>query len=828
MGIGSECMLDKIFIEIVNMSYIGSIVIVAILVLRVFLKKAPKKFSYMLWAIPLFRLLIPFSFESVFSLIPVNSKPIPVDIGYLVSPQINTNVTSVDYSMNNLLPEPEVVSSVNPVQIAISIGAMIWLVIMMGLIIYGISSYFKMKKQLVNAVFVEDNVYSSSNINTPFVIGITKPKIYLPESVLESEKEYILLHEESHIKRLDHIFRLIGYFVLCIHWFNPLVWMAYYVYGKDMEMSCDELVISKLGEKVKKEYSQSLLNFTTKTGKLSMSPLAFGEGDTKGRIKNVLNFHKPKIYIVIVATVALIILSIGLLANPVGKSTIPSFINNTYNVDEILFSSPMYSFDYTVESAPSFTISPDYVLFTKEGEYDWERVGGLFETEIKKEELLTWIHFEEFLDEKAVNFIDEAKAIYRAETNNENNLFYLVLETEDHQVLILYGYGTEADASIRWIFEVERMVPIDISLSVSEIWNYRTEFIGNNSAVGNIASQLQYSEFMEYNGISLQTEKQPYGLTIMLQLKDDVEVAIADENSEILKRINACIMFSLVQNLDEVAFSVESNTIKSNPYIYTRTWAENFIGIDLWEASESEDAFDELLVKIKDMVSSYSNVPIDTHITSNENSLEQAISEAILDYNTQHGIIGGTPFESHVIFEVEEDETNDETLVYALVLNLALSANESGIQTHSGWHVPCRIRFKNGLNNTYEFIEYWVPRDGSYYATDIRDAFPDEVEDEAIDTQKYITMQVQSIYSRAINTFNIDTDKVINGLLEVIMSSPMQSSNPGDYIEAHRIEYRELIYYGDYMAAFIERELEEGNTGLRSKILEIIYEDMNK
>lgn len=820
-------MLDKIFIHLLNMSYIGGIVIGAVLIIRLFIKKVPKKYSYMLWMVPLVRLMIPISIESVLSLIPINPEPIPVNIGYAATPRVNTGVTNVDYSINNILPAPEIAASFNPLQIIISIGAIIWFIVMVGMIFYGVKSYYKLKKQLSDSTLIEGNIYYSNSIETPFVMGFVKPKIYLPNSVIESEKVYILLHEQTHIKRFDHVFRFISYITLCVHWFNPLVWISFYVSGKDMEMSCDESVLSELGGKVKKEYSQSLLNFTTRKTKLSMSPLAFGEGDTKGRIKNVLNFKKPKTYFIILVVILLVIVSIGLLANPKKISNEMTINGQSYSVLNILYDSPVYSFSFSVDTAPKYSISSDYMLYVREGEHDWTQVGGLYEIDTKVDELMTWIHFTENLDDRAVELINNTTKLYQADTNNDNEVFYLIAETKEHKILIFYGYGDKEGASIRRIFEVERIEAVELSISSTEIWNYRSEFVGNSSAVGNISSQLQYPVYLEYNGIALQTENQPYRLTIMLREQDGIEESIAEENTEMIFEINACIVFSLVQNLNEVMFAIEGDSIKSKPYIYTRAWAENLIGIDLWKASENENVFNELLVKIKNVVISDSKVPIETYITSNDNSLDQAVSEAILDYHTQYGVGGGTAFESHVIFEVEEDETNNETIVYALVLYQALSANEAGIDHHSGSHVPCIIKFKNGLNNTYEFLEYWEPRDGSDYAIDIKDNFPDEIEDEAMDTQKYITAQIQSIYAQAIQAFNVDTEEVINSLLEVIMSSPMESSNPHDYIEAHRIEYRELTYYGEYIITFIDNEQKEGNKGLRSKILELLYEEMN-
>jgi beta-lactamase regulating signal transducer with metallopeptidase domain len=308
-------MLERIFLQVINMSYIASIVIVFILVARLLLAKAPKKYSYILWAVALVRLIVPISFESVLSLIPVNTTPVSNDVLYDISPNINTGMANIDQSISGSLPSADVVASVNPMQVWIFIGSLIWILGIAILLIYGMVSLIRMKGKLKNANYKKDNIYQSDNVTTPFVLGLIQPKIYLPDFLSESEKEYILLHEQTHIKRFDHIIRFISYLVLCIHWYNPLVWIAFWLSGKDMEMSCDESVINQLGHSVKKDYSQSLLNLTTGRMNIGLTPLAFGEGDAKGRIKNILNFKQPKFYIIIIALAILIFTSIGLLSN---------------------------------------------------------------------------------------------------------------------------------------------------------------------------------------------------------------------------------------------------------------------------------------------------------------------------------------------------------------------------------------------------------------------------------------------------------------------------------------------------------------------------------
>lgn len=347
-------MLEKLFLQIVNMSYIGSIVIMFILAARMLLNKAPKKYSYILWAVALFRLIVPVSFESILSWIPVNPTPISNDILYTTTPQINMEVLNIDHSISGPLPAADVVTSVNPMQVWIFLGSLLWISGIVVLLIYGLVSLIRIKSQFKNVSCEQDGIYKSDKVETPFVLGLIRPKIYLPDSLSESEKEYILLHERTHIKRFDHIFRLISYLVLCIHWFNPLVWIAFGLSGKDMEMSCDELVISKLGQDIKKDYSQTLLNLATGRKNFRITPLAFGEGDIKGRVKNILNFKQPKFYIVVISLIVLMVAAFGLLSNPKEKSM---GINKT---DPIL--------DREVSSVPNKHLTPK--AFIEEWELD--------------------------------------------------------------------------------------------------------------------------------------------------------------------------------------------------------------------------------------------------------------------------------------------------------------------------------------------------------------------------------------------------------------------------------------------------------------------------
>ena len=314
--------MDALFLAVLNMSLTASYVIVFVIVIRLFMKKFPKLYSYALWFVVLFRLICPFSFDSIFSLIPKNVS-IPQDIAYLPKPVINSGIAAIDSAVNKVLPPPvNPAASVNPMQIWLAIGEAVWLIGIAILIIYSVFTTVKLYNNLRNAKHLQENIYLVNGYKTPFVFGIVNPKIYLPDHLSENEKSYVLLHEQTHIKRLDHLVKLIFFILTCIHWFNPLVWLAFYLMGQDMELSCDEKVVKQMGSSIKKEYSSSLLSMSTGRRILGGSPIAFGENNTEGRIKNVLNYKKPALWVLIVVSIIIVIFIIGLISNPKSNEVI--------------------------------------------------------------------------------------------------------------------------------------------------------------------------------------------------------------------------------------------------------------------------------------------------------------------------------------------------------------------------------------------------------------------------------------------------------------------------------------------------------------------------
>ncbi len=190
------------------------------------------------------------------------------------------------------------------------------------MLVYSIIQLINLKKKLVGSTPLVDNIYIADHIKNPFVIGVILHKIYLPSNISDIEKEYILAHEKHHIKRLDHITRILGFIALMLHWFNPLVWVAFILSGKDMEMSCDEAVMKKMDRDIRLEYSKSLLHFASNKKLITATPLAFGEGDTKERVKNVIKYRKPTIWVSIVTIIVVICVVVVLGTNQKSIATV--------------------------------------------------------------------------------------------------------------------------------------------------------------------------------------------------------------------------------------------------------------------------------------------------------------------------------------------------------------------------------------------------------------------------------------------------------------------------------------------------------------------------
>lgn len=313
--------MDKFFITLLNMSLVAVPLIIVLIVIRPFMKKAPKAFLCALWGLVGLRLVCPFSFESILSLLPTAQ---PISIEKVTTQPVETfggEVTTV-YGSQIVSGNMSVNDSLTPLQILTSAASLLWITGFSVMLVMGLISYLRLLRQVSASVNIKDNVFINDDIKSPFVLGFLKPRVYIPSSLTEYEKEYVIAHENAHIKRRDYILKPIGYILLSLHWFNPLVWVAYIFLCRDIESACDERVVSKLDAEGKRNYSDILLRLSIPNKSLRACPVAFGEIGIKSRVKSVLSYKKPGLWVGIVACVLTVALSVGFLTNPVSADEI--------------------------------------------------------------------------------------------------------------------------------------------------------------------------------------------------------------------------------------------------------------------------------------------------------------------------------------------------------------------------------------------------------------------------------------------------------------------------------------------------------------------------
>ena len=324
-----------VFTGVLEMSIIASVSIIILLLLRPVLKKFPRIFVYLLWGIVLLRLLCPVSFQSPISILKLSNAPF-VTVLFSAPEAETVNEETFEYvildEVVNLPEEKITQTAVNgekaqnsrdylPVEVTKTpvwnwLLPMIWIIGIGAMMGYGVGSYISLKRELIGAVEEKDGIYSCDYIKTAFVLGFLFPRIYIPSDMEEFKKEFVILHEQVHVRRKDSFFRLLAYIALAVHWFNPLVWMAFYLSGVDMEVSCDEAVMGKTKKDIRKEYAAALLEIATGKHILFAGFPAFGENQTKARIHAVVNYKKKSVVVLIVGFIIVAVLIMVLASDP--------------------------------------------------------------------------------------------------------------------------------------------------------------------------------------------------------------------------------------------------------------------------------------------------------------------------------------------------------------------------------------------------------------------------------------------------------------------------------------------------------------------------------
>lgn len=327
--------MEQLFISILNRSLTAAYCAVVVLCIRMCIKKLPKIYSYVLWGVVFFRLAVPISIEGIYSLVRVRSNAIPLDIGSRQEPQIMTGFGRIDYlanrALSEVLPQSDMPAGGNPLQMGISIMAWVWFAGVAVLLCYFVLSYLALKCRLRDAGRLDGisakNVYETGKIPTPFVFGLLKPRIYLPAGLDKYEQECVISHEQMHLRRHDNLIKQAAFVIACFHWFNPMAWVALCLMCHDMELSCDEQVLRHISVdnaqsiQYKKIYSATLLSLAGGRRIVLASPLFFGNGSVKERIKNVLRYKKPAKIVTCMSVLFIIVAAVGLMGNKSADSS---------------------------------------------------------------------------------------------------------------------------------------------------------------------------------------------------------------------------------------------------------------------------------------------------------------------------------------------------------------------------------------------------------------------------------------------------------------------------------------------------------------------------
>ena len=377
--------MTNLFLTLFNKSIPACFLILAVMLLRLLFKKAPKALFPVLWAFVGLRLALPFLPESRLSVIPSPETLSYETVRYAAHPTVQTGIYAVNSAVNPTLGkvfETPAGGSVSPLYILTSVMGAIWVIGVIGMLFYAFFCYFHLKNRLKTAVLFRDNLYQSEAVTSPFVLGFIRPRIYLPFTLAEKDLDAVVAHEKAHIARGDVLWKLLGYLFLCVYWFNPLVWLAYILFCRDIEFACDERVIGQLAIEERAAYSEALLAASMPKARIAACPLAFGEGNVKERIKRVLSYKKPAFWVILIAVLACAALAVCFLTDPVGFTVknpavgeyIPGAEGMQGNVDT----------DYFTSVSPDFAIGAgvDGVAVFKDPKAAFETFRSLYENEL--------------------------------------------------------------------------------------------------------------------------------------------------------------------------------------------------------------------------------------------------------------------------------------------------------------------------------------------------------------------------------------------------------------------------------------------------------------
>ncbi len=497
------------FIKLLDMSVQACWLMLAVIFIRALLPKNIKNISTLMWAFVAVKLIVPFSIEAPFSLLP-SGETLPAELLTSNTIEISSGVAAIDGYVNEHVTgnyfkgvkEPYGAFDDN-----MRLLGYIWLagvVVLAALSIYG---YFRLRKRLEEAIpyrAAGANVYLCDNVNSPFIFGIINPKIYLPSGIAQSDITYVIAHEKEHLRRKDHVWKLLASVTLLIHWFNPLVWISYVLFCRDIEFACDGRALKSFDMHEKKEYAEALLSCSTKGRTAFVYPLAFGEVGVKERIKSVLNYRKPAFWVIIICVIVIILVAACFLTNPV------HYQNVAITIPAGSGEGPFYSDDIIVAHSNHIDI-----LSGK----------GLPDT--------------------SVYLIGEDGSVTEAGYLTTGLKLNIDVEKGKSYKIGIRTSGERSESRVVYV----AVKPA--KLIANDIEKYKTDYIGDASKTSAIAMRLPYPAGIRYDSIEIKSDEPPYALTVNLSGKR------TGTATDITESYAACAekVFSLIGNMDRIIFN---------------------------------------------------------------------------------------------------------------------------------------------------------------------------------------------------------------------------------------------------------------------------------
>ena len=537
--------MDGFLHTLLTMSLTAAIAAGVVMLLRLLLKRVPRWITCLLWAVVLLRMVCPVGFSLPVSLMPetVSSgayveRVLPQSETPASTPQAATTTTTVPAATTQTPVTRETVAVTPTGPDRNTVLTILWAAGGIACLAWGTISYLRLRLRIADAILIEKNIYETDQIDSPFVCGFFRPRIYLPVGLAEPDRRYVLLHEQAHIRRRDYLTKPLAYVALCFHWFNPVLWLSYHLFGRDIETATDQTVIRSFGRTDTAGYAAALLHLGHKPSFPQAIPLAFGEENPKHRIRSVLSYKKPAFWVILVAVVACVVLGVLLLSNRTQAQEITldgQTVRQASMVDVLSIADNRVSSDLPLTDLPLLVPLSDEL--TRE-------VTDLIDQAEQGEE--TTVPDAEDLPDKTIVFSTPNGDIYQL--RNESGSFSLWRNTIDgdchRRTLTFQDQRIET-----WLADAAAYVSVG---RADDLYQLRTPYVGNNVAVANVVGSFQLNEVLGPYTIELQTSQEPYG--VILHLDQD----LTSETARRYLREMSFLILALIDNAGSVSYTPPS------------------------------------------------------------------------------------------------------------------------------------------------------------------------------------------------------------------------------------------------------------------------------